>query len=404
MTEPAQTTPAEAAESLGYGVAGEAQEAHFQAALAAAIKEVPPPEAEPEADPITGHEKTSAEALQSEENRQADAEKEAIKHKSKSKEKDEEEDENEDEEEAERPETDKKMSPGTFAKARRLLSEGDVNGALELALGIDLDKVEPTTKQWKGVKRIAQEAKHEAAEAKAFAEREISQARHVVTTLQPFVQAAQHYLKGDYKTFLELATGDTPEQFQKKLIAQLHEAPKSDPAMVARMEQIERERAQEREAARVEREQFAAARAQMQYQEQVQAWKNGIVEELKSSENPVLAKLASKPKFVEEIFSLQNKHLDKRTRTTIDTLEAAEMAYEELYDGVLEPAGGKTGSTQSARDNAGSTERSGKNAGKNIRLSNPSEASPLATLPWSPENQEKILEEAIRKTKSSQAA
>jgi hypothetical protein len=372
-----------------------AQEAHFTAALEAAMKEVPPPDKEPEAEKVTGQEV----AIAVEEQRQADAEKEANATKV----------EPAKTEPEKAPEPELKLSPGTLGKARRLLAEGDVNGALELALGINLEKIEPTTKQWKGVKRIAESARAEAAQAREFAEKEIASARHVVTTLQPFVQAAQAYLKGDYRTFLELATGDTPEKFQQKLINSLHEAPKSDPAMVARLEQLERERVQERQAWKAEQERMAAQNAQMQYAQQVQAWKGGIAEELKTAENPVLAKLATKPRFIEQVFAVQQQYLDARTRSTIDTLEAAEMVYDEFYSGLIDsqPAGGQAGSTQTPRVNGAATGQPGTSVvGKttSLRHTQATEASPSANLPWSPENQEKLLEEAVRKAKSAIAA
>lgn len=376
--------------------AGEAQEAHFEAALAAAIKEAPLPGAEPEADRILGMEKTPEADIATEEQRQADALKEAeAKPKA----------EDDDKEDEEKPETDVNVSPGTLGKARRLLAEGKVEEALELALGINLDKVEPTTKQWKGVKRIAVQARQEAAEARAFAEQEVGQARHVVTTLKPFVDAAQAYLKGDFKTFLELSTGDTPEAFQRKLIGQLHETPKADPVLSARLERLEQERVQERQAWQQEQLRLQQANAQMTYQQQVQAWKGGITAELKDSE---YAKVAEKPAFVEHVYALQAKHLNAKTRTTIDTLEAAAMVYEELYDGVVEtqPAEGKVGKTQSPRVNGDTPERKGKNAGKttSLRLQAATEAAPVSNGPWSPENQEKILEQFTRMAKSELAA
>jgi len=202
-----------------YGVNGAAQEDHFQAAMQAAIKEAEAAHAKNAPAPEKIQEAEDLEALKAKE---ADVKPEP------------------------EPEAEKAVSPGTLGKARRLLAEGKINEALKLALDIDLDKVEPTTKQWKGVKRYVQEAKEEVVQVRQQAEQEVNQARHVAQQLQPFINGAQAYLKGDFATFLKLTTGDTPENFQRKLIGQLHEAPKSDPALLARLEAVERERQAER--------------------------------------------------------------------------------------------------------------------------------------------------------------
>lgn len=369
-----------------YGVAGEAQEAHFQAAMDAAIKEAEALHAKDgKAPPEKIQEAENTEALKAKE----DAEPEAKK------------------DDEDKPEPEKAVSPGTLGKARRLLAEGKIDEALQLALGIDMGKIEPTTKQWKGVKRYVEEAKAEAAEAKQLVEQEVNQARYVVQQLQPFINGAQAYMNGDFATFLKLCTGDSPEDFQRKLIGQLHEAPKSDPALLARLEAVERERQAERAAASEATKKYQELQAQQKYDQAVVTWKGEIATELKGT---MFEKAANKQIFIDRVYDVQLKHYNPKTKTTLDAQEAAELAYEEMYGGVVETpqlAGSKTGSTQSPRVNGDPTERTGAgNAGSTsttLRLAQATEAAPADPMLWSPANQEKLMEQYIRQARSEQA-
>lgn len=365
-----------------YGVNGSAQEDHFQAAMQAAIKEAEAAHAKDAPAPEKIQEAEDLEALKAKE---AEAKPEP---------------------EAKKDEEEKPASPGTLGKARRLFAEGKIEEALELALGVNLAKIEPTTKQWKGVKRYVLEAKEEVTQVRQQAEQEVNQARHVAQQLQPFINGAQAYLKGDFATFLKLTTGDTPENFQRKLIGQLHEAPKSDPALLARLEAVERERQAERAQTADANRKYQELQAQQKYEQAVTAWKSNIAAELKDTE---YAKAASKPVFLDRVYDMQAKHYNARTQTTLDTSEAAELVWEEMYGGVVETpqlAGSKAGTTQSPRVNGDNTERTGAgNAGNTtLRLTQPTEAGAAGSVPWSPENQEKLMEQYIRQSRSLLAA
>ena len=390
VVPPTQTDLRTSNEVPEYGVAGEAQEAHFQEAMAAAIKEA-------EAAHAKDAGKAPPEKIQEAEDAAKDAE--ALKAK------DAEPEVKKDDEE--KPEAEKAVSPGTLGKARRLLAEGKIDEALQLALGIDMGKIEPTTKQWKGVKRYVEEAKAEAAEAKQLVEQEVNQARYVVQQLQPFINGAQAYMNGDFATFLELCTGDSPEDFQRKLIGQLHEAPKSDPALLARLEAVERERQAERQAANEANKKYQELQAQQKYDQAVVAWKTEIAAELKDTQ---FGKAVGKQVFIDRVYDMQLKHYNPRAKTTLDATEAAELVWEEMYGGVVETpqlAGSKTGSTQSPRANGDPTERTGAgNAGSTsttLRLAQATEASPADPMLWSPSNQEKLMEQYIRQARSELA-
>src|SRR5438874_2479640 len=103
-------------------------DAHFEQALAAAIKKAEahtPPEAIQEAE--------QAQAKAEEAAKLEGAKPEAVKPEVKEPEK----------------KVDEPNPAGTLGKIRRLFFEGDVKGALKLAVGVDLEDVELNAKQWR---------------------------------------------------------------------------------------------------------------------------------------------------------------------------------------------------------------------------------------------------------------
>lgn len=305
--------------------------------------------------------------------------------------------------EAEAKEAEKKEPnpAGVIGKARRLLADGDVKGAIKLTLGVDLEQVELSGKQWRAIKYHAVEREKEAEEAKSQAAQEVAQAQKVVQTLDPFIKGAQAYLVGDFETFLKLTTGDTPEEFQRKMINQLHSGDKkgSDPALLAKLEQIERERQQERAQAAEERRRWEEAQKRQQYEQAVANWKSEVVNELQSSP---YAKMANKPAFVEKIFALQEAHYNPRTKETIGTIDAAEMVWDELYGDVVPVPAGGTSPTVATTAKVANTQRSvdKSEVPTTVKHTQTNEAAPSPSHAWSPDNQDKIMTEWIRKAQS----
>ena len=99
------------------------------------------------------------------------------------------------------------------------------------------------------------------------------------------------------------------------------------------------------------------------------------------------AKAAKKPAFVQKVFDILEQNYDDTTRQTIDPVEAAEKAWEELYEGVA----GETSATTapSVSRSAGAAKTPVRQAAKATTTLNPheaSEASPAHRLkPGSPE-------------------
>lgn len=385
---PAVTTPAEPDYSTPQG-----REDHFQSAFNAALEEAPL-----ETEDAAVKADTKVKIVEAE---QAAA--------VKAKEADEEELETapeDEEDEPQRPETDV-VDKGALAKARRLFKEGDIAEALEVA-GFDIDKINPTTKQWKAVKRYVADAKEEAQTAKVEAEGQIAKVREIAASLVPLAHGAQAYAKGDIALFLKLTTGDTPEEFQRKLIAQLHEAPRTDPRIEAKLNAIEAERAAERaEAKRLKEENDTLVAAQAEVK-----WLSEMSAELK--EDSDYAKYSTNEKFLKDVLDTQRANTNHKTKTTLSHTDAAELVLAEwrkVYGGVVDdpsPAGGKTGSTRSDRANSDKTGRGGLNGASkktNLRHATNTEAAPDEfDAEWSRANQEKILESYIRKAKSEARA
>lgn len=310
------------------------------------------------------------------------------------------------EDEPQKPETDV-VDKGALAKARRLFKEGEIAEALEVA-GFDIDKINPTTKQWKAVKRYVADAKEEAQTAKANADGQIAKVREIAASLVPLAHGAQAYANGDIALFLKLTTGDTPEEFQRKLISQLHEAPRSDPRIEAKLNAIEAERAAERvEAKRLKDENEALVALQAEV-----AWLGEMSKELKT--DPDYEHFATNEKFLKDVLETQRANTNHKTRMTLSHTDAAELVLAEwrkVYGGVVDdpsPAGGKAGSTRSDRANSDKTGRGGLNGASkktNLRHATNTEAAPDEfDAEWSRANQEKILESYIRKAKSEARA
>lgn len=381
-TETVVATPAETSVGPDYS-SPQGKEDHFQAALAAAMKEADALEANDSETEVKIAEAATNDAVK-------EADKDAAKAKTAP----------EPEEEAEPEVVEDK---GLLAKARRLFKEGEIVEALEL-VGIDIDKVQPTTKQWKAVKRYATEAKTEAAQMKAEAENQAAQVRSIASGLIPFAHGAQAYKDGDYALFLKLTTGDTPESFQQKLIEQLHTKTTTavDPRVQARLDQIERDRAAEK----VEVDRLRAEAAEAQAGQAESKWIGEMAEEL--SADPRFEEVATKEKFLQEVLQVQRANVNPKTKMTLTHSDAAELVLDRWeQDYGYKPAGGKAGSTRAARANAETTGRGGSNGANkktNVNISKTSEAAPSALDgEWSKEKQEQLMNHYIGIAKAEQA-
>jgi hypothetical protein len=170
---------------------------------------------------------------------------------------------------------------------------------------------------------------------------------------------------------------------------------------VQEIEKLKRERAEERAAMRAEQERLQAEHSQLRYQQAQQAWIADISTELKAV--PQFEKVAVKPAFIQRVFAIQQQAYNPKTQTTIDTIEAAEIVWDDLYGDVVAPpaARAQAGSTQVPRANGNNPAQA---ATTTLRHTQPTEAAPDLNGPWTPETQEKILERYTRMARSEQLA
>jgi hypothetical protein len=303
--------------------------------------------------------------------------------------------------EGEEPDADR--AAGGLARARKLFAKGDVAEAVKLAFGVDPEDLKLNSKQWDAVKEKLSKTKNEAREAEARGQQAMAQAQQMVQRFVPLAQAAQAYAQGDYETFVRLATGDDFTTFQRKLIAQA--AQTKDPAAEARIARLEQTIAQ-RDAENARLQQMTA---QQQQAQAVRKHVSELASELKDCGDPRFEAAAGKQLFLDKVLEIQREHWNKRDQTTLPPLEAAELAWEELYGDLLEvrtERGGVRGSPERGGQNHGTPGRSGPNsarvtakAGTNLRHSQAAEAAPEDDLEG-----DELMQHFIRKAVSAQRA
>lgn len=373
------------------------QEAHFQAALSKAIAEAPP-EIDPDIKAELAKDASADPAVVAEsEKRAKDVEKAK--------------EPGPDAEPAAAAEENKPepIAEGSLGKARRLFADGDISGALKTALGVDVEALDGGLKsrQWKALvarERAVKAALVEADQRVVTAEGRVSEKERVVQQaaqqLQPLFKAIQAYHQGDVDAFIQQATGDSMEKFQRRIIAQMQKAPapaapQTDPRVEARLRQLEQERQTEktaREAAEAETRTLKAKDAEAR-------WVGEISQEL--AEHPQYKAVATKKAFLDRVLQVQRDNYNPKTQMTLAAAEAAELAWEELYGGVIDtqpkaaaPAGKGAVTGRGGLDGAGSGQTT------SLKHSQASEAAPDVARPWSIENQQSILDEFIRKEKT----
>lgn len=300
---------------------------------------------------------------------------------------------------------DSPQEKGALGKARRLFNEGDVDGALKLVLGVeakDLNEVQLKSRHFKALVAREKAAAKAVQDARTEADTREANVRDVATKLMPMVQAVQAYHKGDFEGFVKMATGDSLESFQRKVIAQLQQTPAGKaevpPELLARLTQLENERKTEKaEAARIKAENDAIKAQQAEAK-----WVGEIADELSKDER--FTKVATKKAFLTKVLETQKRHFNPNTQMTVDAIEAAEEVWDELYGDVIDtpPKTAATAAKVASTGRGGSNGASGRKTTTNVNHSVPTEAAPVDEGPWTPEKQEKILQYWARKGQSEQ--
>jgi hypothetical protein len=303
------------------------------------------------------------------------------------------------------PKADEATAAGTLGKARRLFDEGDVDGALALALGTTVDKIDGAKLQSKHFKALVNReraAQMAVREAETKAEEQVTQVRQAAQSLLPMIKAAQAYEAGDLEAFVKHATGDSLEAFQMKVLEKFKagalpaQQPRQDPVLLARLNALENERAVERAQAA----KLAEENKRLQSEHAAKRWNDEVAAELAAV--PQFSAIAKKPSFVKRVQEVQRSNYNPKTQMTLDAVDAAQIVWDELYAGVIDtPTGTVAPAVKGAVTGRGGLDgASGLEKTTNLNYSVATEAAPDPTVSWSPEHQKKILEAAMRKAKS----
>ena len=200
--------------------------------------------------------------------------------------------------------------------------------------------------------------------------------RNTVDRYSKFDRAEQAWKAGDAELAMKEAFGATVADVGKRHIAKVSGQAPADPRVDALIEQNKQLAA--RLAAREQQEQQATA-------QQTEAQQRGRLQEILSgSEEPGIAKVAAKRVFQDAVIGHLRANFDPTTRTSIPPLEAARLAYDEIYgdDGVSSPAETSARTAVPAASKAVRTPSKGRNL-DTTRAAEP--APPVRPAPGSPE-------------------
>ncbi len=209
-------------------------------------------------------------------------------------------------------------------QVRKLVKQGDIAKALA-AIGLSPEKLEG--RQWGAFRQREAEAKRR---EHAAVEKE-SQLRNIAGQLEQrygrFDLAQKALENEDYDQAFQLAFNISPDDYTRKRV---HAMQTKDPEVAKLKNELKglKLRAEERERAQ------AAAQAEANSTRQREAYRSKLASDLESSDDARFSRVAKKPAFVQKVFDIQKEHYDASADTTIDLIEAAELAWEELYEGV----------------------------------------------------------------------
>lgn len=225
---------------------------------------------------------------------------------------------------------------GLREKARYHLQHADVAKAIDAAFG-DLSglgagmadavrealarKLGVGSKNWEQVRKFEARAKRELA----------AKEQHMVQVIDavkrdygPFHEARALYAAGDYEGAFKNAFGEDVTDFQRKAIGQ----------RIGRDPEVERlkaELAKDREERQRERAEYDRAVQERTDQAQIQEYQGQLQTELSASDDPAIARYASRPQFVAEVFEILRANYDPRTGATVPVRVAAEHVRDQVF-------------------------------------------------------------------------
>jgi hypothetical protein len=253
---------------------------------------------------------------------------------------------------------------------QELLEAGDIEGAFLAAFGKPPAAFGINSKRWAEFRQETTETKRKIAareqKAQAYEARLAQATERLGKDFAPMAQAREAFERGEYDKALKLAFNDDVDVFQRRLLKQYHS---KDP----RVEKLERELQAERD----ERKRFETEREQRAQQERRQQavvqWHNEVKSELAESSDPKIARMATKPRFIQRVMQVQEQYYDRASRVTIPAAQAAEMVRKEI-----EAEFGPVFDLSDRADTPARPDRAGKSPARPINLSQrgATEASP----------------------------
>lgn len=256
-----------------------------------------------------------------------------------------------------------------LGNARKLVREGNIAKALEL-IGLHPEKLEG--KQWGAFRQREKEAVEAERRASAKEQQLAHVARQLHEQYSRFEQARKAYEAEDYDGAFKLAFNEDANDYQRKRVAAMTTKDPKVAQLERELREFKAQRAQEEQ--RRQDQHAEAERAQAQ-----QSYKSKLSEELGDMDDGRFARVAKRPAFIQKVFDIQKQHWNDRTGETIDTIEAAELAWEELYEGVAgEPS---TTAASPASKPAGTATTPVRQAAKSATTLNQREAAEAAPAP-----------------------
>jgi hypothetical protein len=223
--------------------------------------------------------------------------------------------------------------PGSIARLQRLWHEGKVVDVLRAVTGDDslqsLDRVKIPSRALAAVRR-------ETARAEAISTQVQQQAQKLQSIYAPMEEVWRARDAGDVRGAIEKLFGKKLEEVQADVVASYH---KTDPEVLRLRKDLEQYKTQAKQAE--EQRQVEAQRTTLQQRQTEE--RKALTDYLTESDDVRISKVAGKKVFVDAVIQQVKDHFNPRTRLTIPWSEAAELAFEDLYGGLLDEGPGTSG-------------------------------------------------------------
>ncbi len=217
-------------------------------------------------------------------------------------------------------------SAAMLVKARQLAEQGDLDGAIKLAFGKDAAAFRLNSARWAEWRKTQDKAN------KVVSEREQRIAGAVKQLEQkygPLVEAQKLFAAEDYEGAFQKAFGLDLNSFQKKALGKFH-------GKNPEVEALKKQLADRDERERQREEAWKQQQAQQAEAQQHRANVNAVTQHLGASDDPQLAALSAKPRFVRLVYK---EYLTRVNRGEPSSLLLVQACAEEVRDGIFSEFG-----------------------------------------------------------------